>query len=130
MKDWSYNPNDPDAFKGKEGKSKSKGKKRRYTRKKREKATSVSAKAAYRERSKKFFDSREWKEVRYQALRHYGGSCLLCGAKASDGAKLHVDHIKPRSRYPHLALSLGNIQVLCADCNIGKGSRYEDDWRY
>jgi 5-methylcytosine-specific restriction endonuclease McrA len=42
---------------------------------------------------------------------------------------MHVDHIKPRSRFPHLELSLDNLQVLCAACNVGKGNRDEIDWR-
>lgn len=75
-----------------------------------------------------FYRSMEWRQLRYLALRNSGG-CNCCGAKASDGVKLHVDHIKPRSKYPELALSLDNIQVLCEDCNIGKGSWDSTDWR-
>jgi hypothetical protein len=42
---------------------------------------------------------------------------------------MHVDHIKPRSKYPDLELSRQNLQVLCEDCNLGKSNKYEDDWR-
>jgi len=55
---------------------------------------------------------------------------MLCGkSKHKDDAILHVDHIKPRSKYPDLALELKNLQVLCEDCNIGKGTWDESDWR-
>ena len=70
-----------------------------------------------------------WRELRYLALRNCGGKCQCCGASASDGVQLHVDHIKPRSLFPELALSLENLQVLCADCNIGKGAWDKTDWR-
>lgn len=70
----------------------------------------------------------QWRQVRYLALRNSGG-CNCCGARAEDGVQLHVDHIKPRSQFPELALSLDNLQVLCDDCNIGKGSWDYTDWR-
>lgn len=76
-----------------------------------------------------FYSSAEWKKVRYAALKRHGGRCQLCGASAADGTRLNVDHIKPVRRYPHLALVLDNLQVLCASCNRGKGHRDETDWR-
>jgi 5-methylcytosine-specific restriction endonuclease McrA len=42
---------------------------------------------------------------------------------------MNVDHIKPRHKYPHLAMDESNLQVLCATCNAGKGGRDETDWR-
>lgn len=75
-----------------------------------------------------FFRTMEWRQVRYLALRNSGG-CNCCGARAKDGVVLHVDHIKPRKDYPELALSLDNLQVLCEDCNVGKGSWDQTDWR-
>lgn len=76
-----------------------------------------------------FYQTREWQELRYQALKANDGRCELCGASKSDGAQLHVDHIKPRSKYPDLQLALTNLQVLCKDCNLGKSNKDETDWR-
>lgn len=76
-----------------------------------------------------FYDTRAWKEVRLEALRNSSGECECCGANRSHGAVLHVDHIKPRYKYPELSLSLSNLQVLCADCNVGKGAWDETDFR-
>jgi len=81
-------------------------------------------------RDKDFYSSKKWKELRYVALQQSGGGCELCGARASDGVSLHVDHIKPRSHYPELQLSLGNLQILCEDCNYGKSNIDDTDWRY
>ena len=77
---------------------------------------------------KDFFKSLQWRQLRYLALRNSGG-CNCCGATAKDGVLLHVDHIKPISKFPDLRLSLDNVQVLCEDCNVGKGSWDETDWR-
>jgi 5-methylcytosine-specific restriction endonuclease McrA len=73
-----------------------------------------------------FYDSREWKQLRYKVLNKYGRTCALC--RKSDGV-MHVDHIKPRSKYPELELVFDNLQVLCEACNIGKSNTDETDFR-
>ena len=72
-----------------------------------------------------FYESQQWRVLRYKALKLHGAKCQLCGAKGT----LHVDHIKPRSKYPELELRLDNLQVLCEQCNLGKGAWDESDWR-
>jgi len=77
-----------------------------------------------------FYDSEEWRKVRYKALRKHGGKCQLCGRSYKEhGVVIHVDHIKPRSKYPELELDGNNLQILCEDCNLGKMARDEIDWR-
>lgn len=76
-----------------------------------------------------FYASRAWRELRYQALARWGAVCQACGVTRRAGVRIHVDHIKPRSIYPELALQLDNLQVLCEDCNLGKSNRDETDWR-
>ena len=76
-----------------------------------------------------FYKSTAWRQLRYLALKNASASCQCCGAGSTPGAPLHVDHIKPRSRYPELELNLDNLQVLCQDCNIGKGAWDDTDWR-
>ena len=77
----------------------------------------VNARRARRRRVERitkdsFYESLEWKKLRYKVLKSYGGQCQCCGAKRADGAILHVDHIKPRSKFPELALTDSNLQVL------------------
>lgn len=76
-----------------------------------------------------FYNSKAWRSIRYMAFKQYGKHCMCCGATAQSGVVMHVDHIKPRSKFPELALTLSNLQILCEDCNIGKGAWDSTDWR-
>lgn len=76
-----------------------------------------------------FLSTFEWRRVRMEALKKYGPRCMCCGATPSDGAVMNVDHIKPRKLFPDLALNINNLQILCHDCNHGKGNWDQTDWR-
>lgn len=73
-----------------------------------------------------FYASREWMELRYRVLKKYGRKCMFCRA---ENGEMHVDHIKPRSKFPELELKESNLQVLCRTCNLGKSNKHDDDWR-
>lgn len=76
-----------------------------------------------------FLSTYEWRKVRMMALKKHGARCQCCGASAATGAVIHVDHIKPRKLFPQLALDVDNLQVLCHECNHGKGNWDTTDWR-
>jgi hypothetical protein len=59
-----------------------------------------------------------WK-LRYRVLARDGAKCRLCG-RSSTEAILHVDHIQPWSKGGETTLE--NLQILCEQCNIGKGN--------
>lgn len=75
------------------------------------KKRAISATAAF-ERSP------EWVALSAEA-RRLQPWCSKC--KATE--QLQGDHIKPKSRFPALALDPKNIQVLCWPCNRAKGTR-------
>ena len=78
---------------------------------------------------REFYYTEAWRQARYKTFCDYGGHCLCCGTRGTPDNPIQVDHIKPRSRYPGLALDLNNLQPLCLDCNRGKGTRDMTDWR-
>ena len=78
--------------------------------------------------SNAFLYSYEWRKLRMMALKKYGARCQCCGATPPN-AVMNVDHIKPRKLFPSLALDINNLQILCHECNHGKGNWDTTDWR-
>lgn len=76
-----------------------------------------------------FLSTYQWRRLRMEVLIEQGRRCQCCGATPSDGAVMHVDHIKPRRLFPELALEKSNLQVLCGACNHGKGNWDQTNWR-
>jgi len=72
--------------------------------------------------SAKFQRSLMTDKLRYQVLNRDHHKCVICGATAKDGAKLHVDHIVPVSKGGLTEMS--NLRTLCERCNLGKGASY------
>lgn len=79
--------------------------------------------------STEFLSTYAWRKLRMEALIKYGRKCACCGATPTTGAVMNVDHIKPRKLFPRLAMDITNLQVLCHECNHGKGNWNQSDWR-
>ena len=74
----------------------------------------------------RFYESYDWRRLRYAIIQKYGRECMCCGAK---NVQIHVDHIKPLRKNWDLRLDPDNLQVLCFECNHGKGNWDETDFR-
>lgn len=83
----------------------------------------------YAAKAKEFYLSPAWRYLRYDVFLRDGKICAVCGATPEDGTRLHVDHIIPLRQDWSLRLKAENLQVLCEECNQGKGSRDSTDWR-
>jgi len=82
-----------------------------------------------REKAQALYNSDEWRALRYEVLKEQNGCCQLCGRSRKDGVVLHVDHIIPLSVDWSKRFDKNNLQVLCADCNLGKSNKDTIDWR-
>lgn len=82
-----------------------------------------------------FYKSWDWRTARMEVLKRHARRCMCCGSTPDDltvdgkPVRLVVDHIKPISRYWHLRLVQSNLQILCDECNMGKGAWDETDHR-
>ena len=77
----------------------------------------------YFQKDENFYSSPEWKEIRKQVIKAQGRICRICNKHTLFDFDLTVDHIKPRSKYPDLALEITNLQVACRGCNSSKGNK-------
>ena len=61
-------------------------------------------------------------KLRWEVLLNYNFKCNICGRSGKETV-LQVDHIIPISKGGKTEME--NLQVLCKDCNYGKGARGE-----
>ncbi len=72
-----------------------------------------------------FYGTLKWIKIRKRVIRTYGATCMKCESTED----IHVDHIKPRSKYKKLQYKFDNLQVLCRLCNMEKSNINEIDYR-
>lgn len=71
-----------------------------------------------------FYRSDAWRALTKRVYKRYGKKCHATGLTEADGFTMSVDHIKPRSLYPHLELKMSNMQVLTLGLNKEKGTKH------
>jgi len=120
--DWEWKPDKDKDVPTPIFKAKAKSKKKRRNKKKLQYVSRAD--------NQDFYSSQQWRTLRVRVMEKYECKCMMCGrSPKAHGVVIHVDHIKPRSRYPSLSLCFDNLQLLCEDCNIGKSNRYKTDYR-
>ncbi len=65
---------------------------------------------------KRFYDTKEWKSLRYQVLLDCGFICEICGIKEATIG----DHIIPTKVRWYLRLDRKNVQGVCPECHNKK----------
>ncbi len=63
----------------------------------------------------------KWLYVRRECLKRDNYTCSVCGLK--EEGLMDIDHIKPKSKYPELALELSNLQTICPNCHKRKSNK-------
>lgn len=67
--------------------------------------------------------TQRWRDLRQRILQERGLECASCGITPDSIMHVHIDHIKPKSKYPELEYDESNLQVLCKWCNFAKAAR-------
>ncbi|MDR3335184.1 MAG: HNH endonuclease [Treponema sp.] len=52
--------------------------------------------------------------------------CMYCESKIEHNSFAHVEHIKPKVKYPEFEFIWDNLGYSCERCNINKGDEYEE----
>jgi 5-methylcytosine-specific restriction endonuclease McrA len=60
----------------------------------------------------------EWQAARKDVFERDGKICYICF-----GVATQVDHVKPKSKYPELALDRNNLKPVCWPCNRLKSTK-------
>jgi len=65
--------------------------------------------------------------VNKEALRKStSGKCMYCESKIEHNSFAHVEHIKPKSKFPELEFVWENLGFCCQLCNTNKGQKYNE----
>ena len=64
--------------------------------------------------------------VNKDALRKStSGKCMYCEGKMEPYSYAHVEHIKPKAKFPELKFTWSNLGFSCQVCNTKKGEKYD-----
>jgi hypothetical protein len=65
--------------------------------------------------------------VNKEALRQStAGKCMYCESKIEHNSYAHVEHIKPKKKFPELEFSWENLGFSCQVCNTKKLEKYNE----
>ena len=83
----------------------------------------------------KFYDTEEWKSLRYKFVKTKKTEELVC-TQCSKGPftranwkDMNVDHIKPVKHFWEERLNMNNLQILCWVCNRVKMNQYIEPFK-
>jgi uncharacterized protein (TIGR02646 family) len=54
----------------------------------------------------------------------YDGLCCYCEARVSHVAYEHIEHRRPKTRFPRYTYKWENLHLACPRCNIAKGEKW------
>lgn len=67
------------------------------------------------------------REIREELCAETAGKCAYCEALIGIVSYPHVEHIKPKSKFPELAHRWPNLTAACQRCNTNKGTYYDEN---
>jgi len=54
------------------------------------------------------------------------GKCMYCESKIEQVSYPHIEHIKPKKKFPELEFTWDNLGFSCQVCNTNKGEKYNE----
>ncbi len=80
------------------------------------------------DQARRFYNSWQWKRLRYTFLKGRARRCEVCGQTPANGAQLVVHHKRSVRLHWQLRLDPGNLTLVCASCNRGIPADDSTDW--
>ena len=66
-------------------------------------------------------------DLNKEALRRStSGKCMYCESRMEHNSFSHVEHIKPKSKFPELEFVWDNLGFSCEWCNTNKSDKYDE----
>lgn len=75
--------------------------------------------------SEKFFNKYNKKSIKKALKTMYDGFCCYCESRIGVVDFPHIEHHKPKRRFPNYTYDWNNLHLACTQCNIAKGEQYD-----
>lgn len=66
-------------------------------------------------------------EVKAALKSESRNKCMYCESSVSHVTFEHIEHIKPKSKYPNLTFEYSNLGLACPKCNMNKSDTYDEN---
>lgn len=67
-------------------------------------------------------------DVKEQLKKETYGKCMFCESTIGHIAYEHIEHYRPKSKYPRLTFDWSNLGLACPICNIKKGEEFDEQY--
>ncbi len=65
-------------------------------------------------------------DIREQLKKETHGKCMYCESTIGQVAFEHIEHYRPKSKYPKLTFEWTNLGLSCPKCNINKLNEFDE----
>ncbi len=86
----------------------------------------VQLKGNYKDVSRTYKDRYREGEIKEALEEMYSGLCCFCESKIGISDYEHIEHLKPKSKFPELSFEWNNLNWCCSKCNIAKGTKWNE----
>lgn len=66
-------------------------------------------------------------EIKDALIKETSSKCAYCESEMLAVSFGEIEHIRPKSKYPHLVLDWGNLTLVCSKCNNEKRDKYFEE---
>ncbi|MGO4583186.1 retron system putative HNH endonuclease [Arthrobacter sp. 2RAF6] len=66
-------------------------------------------------------------EIRKQLNAETDRRCAYCDSHIANVAQAHIEHFRPRAKYPELVVAWDNLTIACPRCNNQKRDKFDED---